>query len=349
MKRPARPGFLLVATRELRWIWRDKVALFLIVAFPLIAFAALSLIFSNPVIRDLNTVIVDADHTATSAAYVSSIDAAPGIRVSSRSNDLTAAMRAIRSGDAIAAVYIPANFERDVAAGRRPQVSIFFNEQYMTPGNAAQNAINSAIQDTISAAKPLVRSKPVTMGALVVQPYVLTNPALNYAQFLLRSLLPVVLHIVVALATVYSITSEFTHRRLRTWLRAADGRALTALAGKCAPLFAIFLTQMTILAVIIHGWFAVPFRGDAALTIAAACLMIAAYQGLAALLSLLVPKLAFAMIGLIVSPSFGFVGVGFPFLAMNLFSQFWSVLLPLTWYLQILFDQGARGAPIASS
>src|ERR1043166_348435 len=132
MKPPLRPGFLLVATRELRWIWRDKVALFLIAAIPLMAFAALSFTFSSAVIRDLNTIIVDADHTATSAAYVSSIDAAPGVTVSHRAGDLTAAMRAIRSGDAIAAVYIPANFERDVSAGRRPQISIFYNAQYST-------------------------------------------------------------------------------------------------------------------------------------------------------------------------------------------------------------------------
>ena len=38
---PPRPGFVLVATRELRWIFRDKVALFLMVGVPLIAFAVL--------------------------------------------------------------------------------------------------------------------------------------------------------------------------------------------------------------------------------------------------------------------------------------------------------------------
>ena len=37
-------------------------------------------------------------------------------------------------------------------------------------------------------------------GPLVVEQYVLTNPALNYAQFLLRAILPTVLHVVIAIA-----------------------------------------------------------------------------------------------------------------------------------------------------
>jgi len=45
------------------------------------------------------------------------------------------------------------------------------------------------------------------------------------------------------------------------------------------------------------------------------------------------------------SPAFGFAGVGFPLLAMNGFSLFWGALLPLRWYIQILFDQAVRGLP----
>jgi len=39
-----------------------------------------------------------------------------------RARDLASAARAIRSGNAIAAVYLPADFERDLKAERRPQV-----------------------------------------------------------------------------------------------------------------------------------------------------------------------------------------------------------------------------------
>jgi ABC-2 type transport system permease protein len=69
MRTPARPGIILVATRELRWMRRDRLALFLAIGVPIIAFTVLALIFSNAVIRNLRVSIVDADRSATSLIY----------------------------------------------------------------------------------------------------------------------------------------------------------------------------------------------------------------------------------------------------------------------------------------
>ncbi len=62
--RPApKPGFLLVARREWRWLLHDRVALILIFGVPLFAFAVLTAVFSQPVIRELGVVVVDADRS----------------------------------------------------------------------------------------------------------------------------------------------------------------------------------------------------------------------------------------------------------------------------------------------
>ena len=58
---------------------------------------------------------------------------------------MTSAMQAIRSGEAIAAVYIPENFERDLLARQRPQIVTLYNRQYFTPGNNANSSISNAI------------------------------------------------------------------------------------------------------------------------------------------------------------------------------------------------------------
>jgi ABC-2 type transport system permease protein len=351
MKRPTSPGFVLVAIRELRWIVKDRVALFLMIGVPLIAFAILGLTFSSAVIRGLNTVVVDADHTASSQVLVETIDAAPGISLSRRANDLAAAMAMIRSGQAIAAVYIPVKFEQDLLAGRRPQVSLFYNTQFLTPGNAAAKALTDAINGGIKAVAPKLPDLPATIGSLVVEQYVLTNPAFNYVQFLLRAILPMVLHVVVAISTCYAVGSEFSRRGVRAWLRCAGGRPMIALAGKLVPLFAIFILQMVVELLIIHAAYRIPFRGDAVMMAISACLMIGAYQGLAALLVLLVRNLALglSLTGIMVSPAFGYAGVGFPIIGMLPFAQHWGMILPLRWYMQILFDQAARGAPVATS
>src|SRR5258705_7894707 len=61
----------------------------------------------------------------------------------------------------------------------------------------------------------------------------------------------------------------------------------------------------------------------------------------------LAPGLSFT--GLFVSAAFGYVGVGFPILGMNAFAQFWSAILPLRWFMAVLFGQAARGLPVPDS
>jgi ABC-2 type transport system permease protein len=256
------PGLVAVAWREVQWIWRDRVALFLVVGVPLVAFAVLSFTFSSAVVRDLRVDVVDADRTETSSIFVQAVNAAPGVAVTRRSTDLNGAMQAVRSGAAIAAVYIPRNLERDVQAGKRPQIVIFHNKQYFTPGNIASGALSAALTAGIAELPRTPHRGGYAPGLLVVEQYVLTNPAMNYAQFLLRAILPMVLHVVIAIAAGYAVGSELSRRDMREWLVAADGHALTALVGKLMPYFGLFVLILVIAAFTIHDGFMIPFRGD---------------------------------------------------------------------------------------
>ena len=330
---------------------RDGVALILAVLVPVLAFAILTLTFSNAVIRNLRVAIVDADRSATSLLYVQSIASAPGITVAERSSDMRSAMEAVRSGDAIAAVYIPENFERDLLARKRPQVVSLYNRQYFTPGNNAASSISNAISAATATLPREADGGGYKPGVLVAEQYVLSNPALNFAQFLLRAVLPTVLQVVVGISGGYAIGSEFSQRSKRAWMRAAGGRPLVALMGKLLPFFAIFLVMMVVDAAIIHVLYGVTFRGDPLLVAAAACLMLIGYLSFGALLVLLTQALpiGLSLIAIFCNPAFGFAGVGFPVVAMGAFPQAWGSILPLRWYLQILFEQAARGVPPSDS
>jgi ABC-2 type transport system permease protein len=155
----------------------------------LLCFAVLAWTFSSAVVRGLNVVVVDMDRSAVSTRVIQEIAAAPGLRVAERGDSLTTATRAIRSGEAIAAVYIPPSFEHDLLAGRRPQIVAFYNTQYFTPGNIAAKGLSDAISAAATNLSPLheVRLQPVGSGPLAIEEYVLTNPGTNYAAFLLRS------------------------------------------------------------------------------------------------------------------------------------------------------------------
>ena len=179
----------------------------------------------------------------------------------------------------------------------------------------------------------------------------LVNPEKNYAQFLLRALLPTVIHMVIALAAGYAVGSEFRRRSMRTWLACAGGNPIVALAGKLAPLFGIFFVVMLVVPLILEGGFEISFRGDVPMIVAAGLLMVVGYLALGALLQFLARDLAtgLSLTGLFVSPAFGYLGVGFPALGMNAFAQVWGAILPLRWYMAVLFGQAARGLPVHES
>ena len=99
-------------------------------------------------IRGLGVVVVDEDRTEASRALIEQVAASPNLGIAERAGDLASAAQAIRSGEAIAAVFIPANFERDLKAERRPQVVAFYNQQFLTAAGIA----SSGLSDSLSAA-----------------------------------------------------------------------------------------------------------------------------------------------------------------------------------------------------
>ena len=123
----------------------------------------------------------------------------------------------------------------------------------------------------------------------------LTNPALNYVQFLLRAILPMVLHVVIAIAGGYAAGSEFGRRDLRDWLATANGDPLTALVGKLAPYLGIFLLLMVVIAVVLHGAFEVSVPRRLRDPGRRRRLLIWAYLCVGALFQLLVRNLAFGL------------------------------------------------------
>jgi ABC-2 type transport system permease protein len=353
MRLASKPGFRLVVQRECRWLLRDRVALLLIFGVPLFAFVVLTTVFSHPVIRGLGVTVVDEDKSDASRALVEYIAASPSLHIVDRAGTLSTAVHDIRSGKAISAVYIPPDFERDLKAERRPQVVGFYNQQFLTPSGVASSGLSDALSAAAAVAAPAKRAAPApaSIGTMTAETIALVNPQKNYAQFLLRALLPTIIHIVITLAAGYSVGSEFRRRDARAWLESAGGNPVVALVGKLTPLFGIFVLIMLAEPFVLEGVLQIPFKGDVPLLVAAGSLLIIAYLSLGALLQLLAGDLAtgLGLAGLIASPAFGYAGVGFPTIGMNTFAQVWSSILPLRWYMAVLLGQAARGLPVSDS
>ena len=148
MRRP-KPGFFLVAAREWRWLLHDR--------------AALDLDLRRAAVR-----VRRADRglqpSGDPRAWGRRCRRGPIGDLAGASSSRWPRLRASASSSAPAtsrrrrgqyapatplrAVYIPANFERDLKAARRPQVVAFYNQQYLTAAGVA----SSGLSDSLSAA-----------------------------------------------------------------------------------------------------------------------------------------------------------------------------------------------------
>ena len=77
----------------------------------------------------------------------------------------------------------------------------FYNQQFLTAAGIASSGLSDTLSAAANAAAPAKRSAPAaaSTGTLTGETIALVNPQKNYAQFLLRALLPMIIHVVITL------------------------------------------------------------------------------------------------------------------------------------------------------
>jgi ABC-2 type transport system permease protein len=251
---------------------------------------------------------------------------------------------------------LPRDLQRDVFAARRPEVVFFYNTQTLTTGNLVANGVNAALPTAAAGIRLSLRTgqgQPLEFAQADLQPIpvqinALFNPTLNYIFFLLTALMPSILQTVMVTTSAYSVGLDVeTRHRLRI-LRALGGGLWPAMFGKVLPYTVLFMLVLGLSDILLFVVFKLPLRGHSLLLISAGLLFVLSCQLLGALLALVLrPTVSAVSIGtLVTAPAFGFMGISFPRLGMNMFSYAWGAALPGTWYLTARVDQTVRGTPI---
>jgi ABC-2 type transport system permease protein len=355
-RRHLHPGFWLVFWREIDWLRRRPFLLAFITIVPLALMALVTGIFSAGLATRLPIAVLDLDSSDLSRSIIRMVDATPDTAVAVRAGELAEGRGMILSGKVHGLLMLPRNLERDVFAGRRPEVVFFYNTQTLTTGNLTLRGVNAAIPTAAAGIRLSLRTaqgQPIeeaqaAISPIPVQTHALFNPTLNYVYFLLAAILPSLLQIVVVTASAYSVGMDVeTRHRLRI-LRRLGGGLWPAIAGKLLPYTIIFLRVLGVSDGVLFGILELPLHGRGWLLDIAGFLFILSCQLLGALLALLLKPTASAVsIGtLLTSPAFGFMGIGFPRLGMNAFAYGFGAILPGTWYLTARIDQTIRGTPL---
>src|SRR5216684_1949809 len=354
-RRHLHPGFWLVFWREIDWLRRRPFLLAFITIVPIGLMALLTMIFSAGLATRLPIAVLDLDSSDLSRSIIRMVDATPDTAVAVRVGELEG-RGMILSGKVHGLLMLPRNLERDVFAGRRPEVVFFYNTQTLTIGNLTLRGVSAAVPTAAAGIRLSLRTaqgQPVeeaqaALSPIPVQSHALFNPTLNYVYFLLAAILPSLLQIVVVTASAYSVGIDVeTRYRLRILGRLGGG-LWPAMAGKLLPYTIIFLMVLGVSDAVLFSILELPLHGRGWLLDIAGFLFILSCQLLGALLALLLKPTASAVsIGtLLTSPAFGFMGIGFPRLGMNAFAYGFGALLPGTWYLMARIDQTIRGTPL---
>ncbi len=352
----SRPGFTLVFLREAAQFRKQPFLPFLTVVLPLALMGVLMVVFSQGIATRLPIAVLNLDGGDLSRAILRTVDATPDAAIVANVSDLNEGRHLILSGKVHGLLMIPKNLERDVFAGRRPEVVFFYNTQTMTTGNLTLRGVNAAlssVEGNVRLSLRTARGQPVdtarsSLAPIPVQVNPLFNPTQNYTHFLLAALLPTILQIVIVTVMAYSIGRDAeTEHRFRI-LRRLGGGIWPAMLGKMLPYTLAFLFVLGVADAVLFLVFELPLRGDRTLFLGAGILFIVANQFFGALLALVLrPTATTVSIGtLITAPAFGFMGIGFPRIGMNAFSYYWGNALPGTWYLTARIDQTIRGAPV---
>lgn len=351
-----RPGFWLVFWREVGWLRRRPFLLGLSTIVPLAQMAFLAAIFSAGLATRLPIGVLDLDGSDLSRSIIRMVDATPNSAVAVRVGDLAEGRGLILSGKIHGLLLLPLNLQRDVFAGRRPEVVFFYNTQTLTVGNLTVRGINAAVPTAEAGIRLALRTaegEPLDLAEADLQPIpvqtnALFNPTLNYVFFLLTALIPSILQVIMVTTTSYSVGLDVeTPHRLHI-LRRLGGGLWPAMAGKILPYTVLFLLVLGLSDILLVVGLELPLRGHVGILILAGSLFILSCQFLGALLALVLKPLASAVsIGtLLTAPAFGFMGIGFPRLGMSAFAYGYGSLLPGTWYLTARIDQTVRGTPV---
>ena len=113
------------------WAYEMKCALFdegVIVFFiivPLLYPLLYAYLYSNEVVREVPTVVVDNSHSQMSREFLRRVDATADVQIVSHCDNIEEAQEMVHHRDAYCLIYIPKEFEKDIAEMRQTTVELY--------------------------------------------------------------------------------------------------------------------------------------------------------------------------------------------------------------------------------
>ena len=336
-------GLWPILTKEVIHIRRDPATRF-VLAIPLIELLLFGYAIDTDV-KNVPTVIFDLNRDAESRGLIKEFENTRYFRVIGEVHSDAELHSAIVSGRAKVGIKFPPDYSTNLVNGRPAQVQVLIDGSEST---TALQVLNSSQQ--LGFLKSLRREGvALDQFSIEIRPRLLFNPNLESVNFFVPGLIGIILQLVTVFLTAFAIVRERERGTLEQLLVTPVSKGGLIL-GKLLPYTVIGFAQTGLVLLLMVFLFGVPVHGSVALLLILSGVFLVPALGIGIVISTFAKNQgeAMQMSLMVMLPSILLSGFIFPRESMPLIIYLIGLLIPATYYLEILRGIILRGAGIAA-
>lgn len=330
-----------VARKEVYHVLRDPFTLMLALGLPVFMVFVFGFAIEFNV-KDIHVAMFDADHSRSSRQLADTFGSS-GYFIVDHVASPDAAQRALTGDHDRAALIVPADFEKDLYAGRTAHAQVLLDgsdNSTVGPILGYVGAIQTIASRRIGGIDP---PEPVN-----IKTRFLFNPELNSRWFAVPGLAVVVISILSVLLTALTVAREWEDGSMELLL-STPVEPLEIIVGKLAPYAGLGIMAVAFTYIMSRTVFGVPFEGSLITFGAGSVLFLAACLAQGLLISVVMRNQLIAMQVAIITglvPAQLLSGFIFPIESMPTFFRYFTMILPARWFMVITRETYLKGATL---
>ncbi|NCC74085.1 MAG: ABC transporter permease [Sphingobacteriia bacterium] len=331
----SRLRFKAIVYKEFIHIKRDKPSLAIAFMMPLM----LLFLFGYAVTTDvenIDLVVYDQSRSQASLELIENFTQSGVFIFKEYAASMDEVESALDSGNSRTALVIPPNYHNDIYRIQGPEVQILVDG---SDPMIARTAMNSALIIGQNMNIQMIgQSGGQSSGrGISFQPRVWYNPEMKSLNFNIPALIGLILQNITVMLTAFTLVRERERGTLEQ-LIVTPIKPVELMAGKLVPYIAIAAIDVVVALGVNTLWFGVPVQGSFVLLILLSTIFLVAALGIGLLISTIAKTQLQAMQATIafLLPSILLSGFMFPREAMPEIIQALGMLIPLTYFLEIL-------------
>jgi ABC-2 type transport system permease protein len=328
------PRFWPMFRKEFIQMRRDRLTLGIMIGIPVVQLLMFGYAIQTDV-RHIPTVVLDQSHTPESRDLIAAFENTGSFRIVAHVDGQLGLDAAIERGQAQAGIIVPPGYARDLGRGLTATVQIVIDASDPLSSQSALAAAAGVGQ--VRNLGALTAAAGGANAAIDVRIRPRYNPGLRSPNYIVPGLVGVILTLTLVLVTAMAIVRERERGTLEQLIVTPITKTELML-GKIAPYIGVGIVQMTAVLTLGRFVFDVPFSGSLVLLYGVSLIFVIASLSFGLFISTLVQNQQQAMqvSFFFVMPNILLSGFMFPRAAMPLPFQWFSEILPLTHYLQVL-------------